>query len=270
MRKKITFDKKFLKYYLLGITIVILTVVIQSITQYGLKKQEHAAALINIAGKQRMLGQQVLADFYQCRLLKCNYADMTLGLDRLLKTNAELLEGDKNQGLPPVRDVAIRQNLKELAPSLQFLTDNLRNATALQVASFEEVSATVHQFLQQMDIVVYQIQKQTQEDLKALRVVELQLAAFSILIILLEIIFIINPAIKQITLQNKKLKEISWHQAHAVNSHIKNLKDLKYMLQIEKKLSHKQELVECVVNELTDLEQVSEHMKNAVEATETY
>ncbi|MFT6994549.1 MAG: hypothetical protein ACJA1P_001282 [Maribacter sp.] len=99
-------------------------------------------------------------------------------------------------------------------------------------------------------------------------IVELELAALSILIILLEIIFIINPAIKKISNQNKKLKEISWHQSHAFNSHIKNIKDLQHVLKIEKNMDHKQELLDCVMDELNNLEQVSKNMINSLESHE--
>ncbi|MFD0797731.1 hypothetical protein ACFQZJ_09680 [Maribacter chungangensis] len=258
-------SKRFYPYYLLGGTIVLLTVVIQSITQYSLKKQAESAALLNIAGQQRLIGQQVLTNFYECRLLKCNYADMILGLERLYSTNAALRAGNSNLGLTEDEYIEMQGNFDKLAPSLSYMYNNLNHRNKAQNVSFAEVSMHVNTFVSRMNTIVSQYQKKAEDDIETLRVVELELAALSILIVLLEVIFIINPSIKKISVQNKKLKEIAWHQSHAFNSHIKNIKDLQYVMDIEKNLAHKQELLDCVMNELNDLEEVSNNMVNTLE-----
>lgn len=260
------FNKQIGKYYLLVATIIALTLVIQSITQYSLQKQARTALLINIAGKQRMLGQKVLTNFYECRLLKCNYADMKLGLERLYATNLALQDGDSR--LEPLKDPEIQKNFDKLEADINYMYASLQNSDSLETISFESLSSTVGRFISVMDTIVSQFQKKSEDDIRTLMIVELELAALSILIILLEIIFIINPAIKKISNQNKKLKEISWHQSHAFNSHIKNIKDLQHVLKIEKNMDHKQELLDCVMDELNNLEQVSKNMINSLESHE--
>lgn len=267
MHKQTFFKKQSYKYYLLGVTIIVLTIVIQSITQYSLKKQERSALLVNIAGKQRTLGQKALTDFYECRLLKCNYADMMLDLDRLYTTNLALQKGSAILGLDPLEDPEILKNFNKLESDLNYIYTSLKNQDKLEAISFDRLSTSVGRFISQMDIIVSQIQKKSEEDIQTLMVVELELAAFSILVILLEIIFIINPAIRKISVQNKKLKEISWHQSHAFNSHIKNIKDLEHVIKIEKNMAHKQELLDCIMDELNDIEQVSKNMVTALEDT---
>lgn len=258
------FKSQYHRYYLLVGTIIVLTIVIQSITQFSLKKQEGYALLINIAGKQRSLSQKVLTDFYECRLLKCNYADMKLGLERLYATNHALQKGNSKLGLAPLKDTEIQKNFDVLESDLSYIYTSLENSDNLKTVSFEELSNSVGRFISVMDRIVLQFQKKSEDDIRTLMVVELELAALTILIILLEIIFIINPGIKKITVQNKKLKEISWHQSHAFNSHIKNIKDLKHVVNIEKNMTYKQELLDCVMDELNDLEQVSKNMVNAL------
>lgn len=267
MFKKSLFTKQQHRYYLLVGTIVVLTLVIQTITQFSLKKQEHTALLINMAGRQRLLAQRVLTDFYECRLLTCNYADMMLGLERLYQTNLALQQGSAKQGLEPLEDIEILENFDTLEIDLDYIYTNLKNPNKFESIAIEELSAAVGRFIAQMDDIVTQIQKKSEDDIRTLMVVELELAAFSVLIILLEIIFIINPAIKKMSSQHKKLKEISWHQSHAFNSHIKNIKDLEHVIKIEKNMVHKQELLDCVMEELDDLEQVSKNMVNALEHT---
>lgn len=266
MFKKSYFDKQFYKYYLLVLTILVLTIVIQSITQHSLKKQEHYALLINIAGKQRMLGQQILTDFYECRLLKCNYADMKLDLEHLYNTNTALQKGSAGLGLKPLEAPEIQQNFNKLRPNLDYIYKNLKDVNTLEQVSFIELYSEVYSFLDSMETIVDQFQKQAEDDLKTLMIVELELAALSVLIILFEIIFILNPAMRKITVQNKKLKEVSWHQSHAFNSHIKNIRDLQHIVRIEKNMGHKQELLDCVMDELNDLEKVSKNMISALES----
>lgn len=267
MVARILFKQQHHRYYLLVGTIVVLTIIIQTITHFSLKNQEHAALRINMAGKQRLLGQQVLTNFYECKLLTCNYADMMLGLERLYHTNLVLQEGAAKQGLEPLEDLEILENFKKLEVDLNFIYGNLKNRNTFDTISIEELSAAVGRFIAKMDTIVTQIQNKSEEDIRTLMVVELELAAFSILIILLEIIFIINPAIKKISGQNKKLKEISWHQSHAFNSHVKNIMDLEHVIKIEKNMLHNQELIDCVLDELNDLEQVSKNMVNALKHT---
>lgn len=267
MLKQTFFKKQSYKYYLLGGTIIVLTIVIQSITQYSLKKQERSALLVNIAGKQRTLGQKALTDFYECRLLKCNYADMMLDLDRLYTRNLALQKGSMILGLDPLEDPEILKNFDKLESDLNYIYTSLKNQDKLEAIPFDTLSTSVGRFISKMDIIVSQIQKKSEDDIQTLMVVELELAAFSILVILLEIIFIINPAIRKISIQNKKLKEISWHQSHAFNSHIKNIKGLHHVIKIEKNMAHKQELIDCVMEEISDLEEVSNNMVNALETT---
>ena len=116
-----------------------------------------------------------------------------------------------------------------------------------------------------MDVIVNQFQKASEENIKALMIIELELAVFSLVILILEIFFFINPSIKKITSQNKKLKEISWHQTHAFNSHMANIKNFHRVLGIEKNVEHKEEMITFLMEELNELEQVSNNMVKSLE-----
>jgi hypothetical protein len=116
-----------------------------------------------------------------------------------------------------------------------------------------------------METIVNQFQKVSENEINTLKIIEYELAALSLLILLFEIFFIVNPAIRKISFQNKKLKEISWHQSYAFNSHMKNLQHLQHILKIEKKARNQQALVDCVIDELNDLEVVSKNMIKSLE-----
>ena len=259
--------KDFYQYYILVFTVIILTIFIQTVIQYSLSKQHRTASLINLAGKQRMLSQQVLANFYKCRLLECNYSELKVGLDRLYRTHNALQKGNPKIDLDPLDNPEVQVMFTNLEPHLNYLNRNLDSMKNLNKASISQMEIEVESFLKLMDTIVIQFQLSAEDEVRTLMIVELELAFLSILIVVFEIFFIINPAIKKMSLQNKKLKEISWHQTHAFNSHIKNIKGLQQIIKIEKKVEYKEELITCVMDELESLEEVSANMVNSLETT---
>lgn len=102
--------KSFYRYYLLVFTIIVLTILIQSIIQYSLTKQERAAYIINLSGKQRMLSQLILKDYYECKYQDCDYSEIRIALNKLKRINSLLQEGDDNLGIVSLKNEAI-QNL---------------------------------------------------------------------------------------------------------------------------------------------------------------
>lgn len=257
--------KRFYKYYLLVCTIIVLTILIQSIIQYSLKKQEKMAAIINIAGKQRMLSQLVLKDFYECKYQECDYSEMRLALNKLHRTHKVLQNGNEALGLKSLENIEIQKSFKELDPYLDYIYTNLSDFDNLKNLSTIALTTQVDGFLRIMDDIVLRYQVASEEEINTIMVVEIELAVLSLLIILFEIFFIINPAIKKIAFQNTKLKEISWHQSHAFNSHMKNIKSLQHVLKIENNIKNKEGIVDCIVDELNDLETVSNNMLKSLE-----
>ncbi len=259
--------RDFYQYYILVFTVIVLTIFIQTVVQYSLNKQQSTASIINIAGKQRMLSQQVLANFYECRFLECNYSELKVGLDALYRNNKSLQKGNSKIGLEPLSDSEILSMFANLDQHLNYLYANLHKIEDLKQADISSVESNADSFLVLMDAIVNRFQKVAEEEVRTLMVIELELAFLSIVIVLFEIFFIINPVIKKITLQNKKLKEISWHQTHAFSSHIQNIKGLQNIIKIEKKIEFKEELITCVMDELDSLEEVSSNMVNSLETT---
>jgi nitrate/nitrite-specific signal transduction histidine kinase len=257
-------SKGFYRYYLLVLTIIILTILIQSIIQYSLKKQEQAAYVINMSGRQRMLSQLVLKDFYECKFRDCDYSEMRIALNKLNRTNTILQKGDKGIGVYPLENEHIQKRFDDLKPHLEYIYTNLSDFDNFDKIDNEVLAIRVDSFLEIMDNIVYLFQVQSEEEIKTIMIVELELAVFSLLIILFEIFFIVNPIIKKTTNQNKKLKEISWHQSHAFNSHMKNIKDLQHVLKIEKKIENQKDIVGCIVTELNDLAVVSKNMQKSL------
>lgn len=257
--------KGFNNYYLLVITVIVLTIAIQSIIQFSLAQQRHDALRINIAGRQRMFSQMIVKNIYQCRYSTCDYGKMRLVLNKLASTNDALQEGNEVMGLEPLEDEIIQRNFIKLQPHLNYILSSLDNFNTLDKVSIENLTTEADEYLLIMDVIVNQFQKASEENIKALMIIELELAVFSLVILILEIFFFINPSIKKITSQNKKLKEISWHQTHAFNSHMANIKNFHRVLGIEKNVEHKEEMITFLMEELNELEQVSNNMVKSLE-----
>nr|WP_299173948.1 type IV pili methyl-accepting chemotaxis transducer N-terminal domain-containing protein [uncultured Allomuricauda sp.] len=267
IRKFKPFQKGFRAYYLLVISIVVLTITIQSMTQYSLRKQRNAAMIVNLAGKQRMLSQRILNELYSCRYHNCDYAELKLVLTKLYQMNNFLQHGNESLKIEPLEDEEILKEFARLEPYVLWLRNELNNYKKYKTVSFNDVRFRVDRFLVIMDGIVTKFQKKAEKDLKTMMVIELELAIFSIVIIIFEIFFIVNPIIGKILDQKKKLTEIAWHQSHVFSSHMKNITDLQYVLKVEKDPERQREIYGFITEELDHLKSVSRNMEKSLEET---
>lgn len=265
-RSKI-FKKGFRVYYLLVGTIVLLILLTQSMTQYTLNRQRSTALVVNLAGRQRMHSQRLLNELYSCRYHTCDYAEMKITLTKLHQMNRFLQEGNAHLKIEPLDDEEILDEFKKLEAHLDWLYNELKDFKTFDQVNFSDVRYRVDRFLVIMDGIVNLFQKKSEKDIKSMMLIELELAIFSILIIIFELLFIVNPIIGKIIEQRKKLSEIAWHQSHAFSSHMKNIGDLQYVLEVEKDSVRQKEIYGFIREELDKLKEVSQNMTKSLEKT---
>jgi len=261
---KEVFKKGFRAYYLLVVSIIVLTLAIQSIIQYSLAKQRSTAMIVNLAGRQRSLSQRLLNEAYSCKYDNCDYAEVKLTLNKLYQMNTILQVGSTNLGIDPLDSEAILDNFKKLEPHVNWFKWNLSDLRVINDVKFNDMRYRVDRFTTIMDEIVLQFQKKSEEDIKGMRIIEMELAIFSVFIVLFEIFFIVNPIINRIMKQKKKLEEIAWHQSHVFSSHMKNIQDLQYVLRVEKIPERQQEILKFISEELDKLKEVSKTMVKAL------
>lgn len=270
IKKPKFFEKGFRAYYLLVVSIILLTIAIQSIIQYSLNQQRSTALVVNLAGKQRALSQRLLNEVYSCRFHNCDYAEVKLTLNQMVQMNTFLQEGSENYEIEPLDDEEIKANFRRLKPYIVWFQDYLGDFSEVSEVDFDELRLQVDGFFNIMDEIVIQFQRKSEADIKGMMLIEVELAIFSVLIVLFEIFFIVNPIIKRIQTQKKKLKEIAWHQNQVLDSHLKNLKDLNYVLKIEKNPERQLEIVKFIGEELDSLSDAKSKMKGSLEKSEDY
>jgi hypothetical protein len=237
-----------------------MTIAVQSIVQYSLNKQRHTALIVKLAGQQNELAQRLLNEVYSCRFHNCDYAELKLALTKMRQMNSVLQNGDENLEIPELDNEEILANFKKIEPHIAWFETTVGDLSQMDIIGFDELREQVDEFSSIMQVIITQLQKKSEEDIQTMRIIEAELAIFSVLLVLFEIFFIVNPIFKRIISQKKKLTEIAWHQSIVVSSHIKNLKDLDYVLKAEKIPERKDEILSFIQEEIDQLKTASDKM----------
>lgn len=258
----------FRTYYLLVITIIVLTLAIQTIVQYSLNRQETTARTINQAGNQRVLAQKLSRLVYACRYSDCDYAELRLTVSKLTQMNHFLRNGNRELGIEPVKDPEILTNFDKITPHLAWFETELTGYASVDRVPIEQLDARVDLYTAIMDDILQYLQRESEGALRTMRLIEVELAFFSVFIVLFEIFFIVNPIIQRLLLQKQKLAEIAWHQSNVFERHFKNIEDLEYVLRAEKNEKRRSEIYAFIQEELGHIRAASRMMHQAVTQTQ--
>ncbi len=242
------------KRYLFAIAAIAITIIIaQILIQQHLTNQLDDSRVINIAGRQRALSQKLTKEV----LLLQNKIDDSTKLEQRFDRLAETLHlwqtshyalqyGNDSMELSQEENTTILQLFKELDPHHQAMV----NATE-EILKGRPTSKTVkkidpdqvaivleneYPFLLKMDTIVNQYDKRSKEQLQLLKLKEFLLLGVSLLILILEILFLFKPLSIQIKETISKLIQ-SQKKAEAATKEIKTLFKEK-----EKSLNELQEL----------------------------
>ncbi|NKI32608.1 type IV pili methyl-accepting chemotaxis transducer N-terminal domain-containing protein [Croceivirga thetidis] len=161
------FKKGIRAYVLFVVSIIVLTIAIQSMIQNSLNKQRSAALLVNLAGRQRMLSQRLVNELYSCRYHDCDYAELNLSLNKLVQMNTFLQEGNENLSIDPLDEEEIKVNFRKLEPHLKWMKTRLGAFENIENVPFDDMRYHVDQFLIIMDDIVFQFQEKSEEDFRS-------------------------------------------------------------------------------------------------------
>ena len=210
--EKITFRNLRRWYFFALWTIAITIILSQLLIQYNLKQQLSDSKIINISGKQRMLSQRITKE-----VLILNFVSDTSqkkeithlrNVLALWVTNQNALEnGSDSLAFPKEKSEELSKLYQEIKPNFNTIvvSVNLFILNLEQKKSYSDNQNLVQNilknegsFLSKMNEIVSQYDKEAHEKVTEQRKTEYFIFGFTLLVLLLEFIFIFKPTNKKI------------------------------------------------------------------------
>lgn len=205
------------KWYLLALSAIAFTIIVaQILIQRHLNSQLDDSRVINVAGRQRAYSQKLVKEallLTQGDLKENEKQELLKKLDNTLnvwKTSHQGLQnGNDSIGLPKENNSLILEHFKELSlhhkAMVQAVESILDQGDSVPYnPELNILLSNEGPFLEKMDIIVNAYDDISKDRLKRLKVKEYLLLVFSLLILVLEVLFIFKPLSVQIreTIQN--------------------------------------------------------------------
>ncbi len=192
--------------YIFGIIItVVLLSINQAFIQYWLAQKKHDANTINIAGKQRMLSQRINAEFYRLEKEKGTPHFLQKLFAEWKTAHFELQsKHTASSKLVPITNSQTRLALKELNTHIEFIESQLNNVGKASL-NLKLITQNQNSFLPKMDKIVKSLEKISDEKLQFIIRIEFFLFFMSLVILILEVVFIYIPIEKSLKLANAEV-----------------------------------------------------------------
>ncbi|MRX63639.1 ATP-binding protein [Maribacter luteus] len=243
------------KWYLLALAGIAITIIIaQILIQLHLNSQLDDSRVINVAGRQRAYSQKLtkeallLKDAYEIDNPDLIVSELQRTLEVWKTSHRGLIEGNRSMNLPLEDDPEILKLFSKLEPhhtamvkAVESILGSIpkKDDTMAQGNLDSNIAILLKNerpFLNLMDTIVNEYDKRSKEQLQNLKQKEYLLLAFSLLILILEILFIFRPLSIQIRKTITNLMQ-SQHESDINSKKIKTLLSEK-----EKSLKELQEL----------------------------
>ncbi|WP_298502434.1 type IV pili methyl-accepting chemotaxis transducer N-terminal domain-containing protein [uncultured Maribacter sp.] len=204
------------KWYLFALAGIAITIILaQVLIQNHLNNQLDDFRIINVAGRQRALSQKLVKEILLLKDSKNTHEGQTLhteikkALSKWTTSHDALQFGNDSMGLFPKNNVEIKELFHKITPhhtTMVTAVNNILKKTGelnyFTTSEYRENSSILlyneRIFLVQMDAIVNAYDQQSKRDLQNLKNKEYLLLAFSLLILVLEILFIFKPLSLQI------------------------------------------------------------------------
>jgi two-component system sensor histidine kinase DegS len=253
---KITFKKLRRLYLFALLTIAIMVAMSQILIQYNLKSQLSDSRIINISGKQRMLSQKLAKE-----VLILNFVtDTTKKNEEIIRINETLLlwksthynleKGNDSLGFPKEKSTNLSQLFTSIKPHFdaianatsQFL-DNIKRGRNLNENQklVQTILENEGAFLLKMNQIVSEYDKEALDKVTLQRKTEYVIFGFTLLVLLLEFLFIFKPTnhkveklISKLLLSEKKALELAYNTeiiSEIKENSVKELKSLNYAME---------------------------------------
>ena len=259
------------KQYVIFIVTIVATIILnQAVIQYDLNKQNEDAKLINLAGRQRVLGQRIAKlTLYINNDLQRNGAIADGRLDTLKKlithwetVHTSLLHGNSAFGLSdrrsPVIDSLLARTNVHLKPIVE-MGHQLIGTPDLETSTRAVDNISLHElpFLHTMEAVVNQYQREAEEKLYTIKLVELALAVLSLIILSAEFFYLFRPIVRKVEQANHELLELN-NELTATNEELRASEEelktnLDFITTLQDEVSIREKQYRGVIDSATDM-----------------
>jgi nitrate/nitrite-specific signal transduction histidine kinase len=200
-------------------TVALLSVLGQIVIQAALQQQSSDALVINVAGRQRMLSQRLSKDalalevFPDAQDRQQNAHELQSVVTLWQSSQEGLQNGNKASGLPGHNNKKIEQLFGKIEPEYQSMlhastvllslvkaggTPSHPVSNAALLPQIRVILGAQADFLTGMDAIVTQYQLEAEAHVARLKLIEFVLLALTLLVLLLEGLFIFRPAVGQL------------------------------------------------------------------------
>lgn len=197
-------------------TVALLAVLGQIVIQSALQQQSSDALVINVAGRQRMLSQRLskaaltLVVFSDMQDRQQNSNELRAVVTLWKRSQEGLQRGDVVLGLPGNNSPMIQHLFAEIEPEYQSMlrasntllslvdppgTHTHAVSSATLLPSIHQILGAQANFLVGMDKIVTQYQQEAEEHVTRIKLIELTLFGLTLLVLLLEGLFVFRPAV---------------------------------------------------------------------------
>ncbi|PWA04637.1 sensor histidine kinase [Flavobacterium psychrotolerans] len=249
--------KNLRRLYLFALlTIAVAVILSQLLIQYNLKRQLSDSRIINISGKQRMLSQKLVKEILILNFLT-DTTQKKQGIYRINETaqlwkftHYALVNGNDSLGFPKEKSnllarlyVAVKPNFEKIIGSTTLFLENIKqhrnqkeNQKLVQTILDNQVV-----FLSKMNEIVDEYDKEALEKVTLQSKTEYAILAFTLLVLLLEFLFIFKPTnhkveklISKLLFSEKKALKLA-HDTEILSeikeNSVKELKSLNYAME---------------------------------------
>ncbi|MEQ9307567.1 MAG: type IV pili methyl-accepting chemotaxis transducer N-terminal domain-containing protein, partial [Marinoscillum sp.] len=191
-------------------------IISQLLIQTSINRQQDDARVINVAGRQRMLSQKIsklaLKIEHQKGDSRTSYDELRDALTLWQRSHEGLQSGDPELGLSGNPSMKVQRMFEEIKPHYRAILASAgqllsRDTSTNRGQHVNIILQNESDFLTGMDLIVFQFDNEAQQKVQELKRKELYLFIISLLIIVLEILFVFMPLARSIRATIQKLTD---------------------------------------------------------------
>jgi two-component system sensor histidine kinase DegS len=267
-------EKKFTRLYIVALSLVaFLTILGQLLVQNTLEDELHDSWLVNYAGRQRFQSQ-LIAKTALLLTQRPDLSDTAIQIKEFEQVLADwedhhdqLRTGDlRDLKIKSVNSDTVRAMFKDIDPHFKIISKNSRVVLAWLHTpdlihnvdkNLRNIFAHELIFLQKMNRIVFQYDKEAKEKVTNLRQIELWLMALTLFILLLEGLLIFRPAVRKLretltqliearekTLKANQKLQVAYQQLHATQAQLLEATQLRHKQELKEHKIHASALVQ--------------------------